>query len=75
MLYEVITRNRKLADLAIRIISVGAALFGSAMLSWILGTVLLKGSAAINWEFFTELPAPPGMEGGGLANAIRNNFV
>jgi len=63
-------RNRKLADLAIRIISVGAALFGIAMLSWILGTVLLKGSAAINWEFFTELPAPPGLPGGGLANAI-----
>ncbi|MCI5146237.1 MAG: phosphate ABC transporter permease PstA, partial [Candidatus Electrothrix sp. AR3] len=26
--------------------------------------------AAINWQFFTELPTPPGLEGGGVANAI-----
>jgi len=63
-------RNRKLMDLLIRLLSGGAALFGIAMLGWILGTVILKGISAINWEFFTELPAPPGLPGGGLANAI-----
>lgn len=54
----------------VRLLSGLAALFGIAMLGWILGTVILKGSGAINWEFFTELPAPPGLPGGGLANAI-----
>lgn len=73
-------RHRNLAyrrgiDLAIRLISSLAALLGIAMLSWILGTVILKGSAAINWEFFTELPAPPGMPGGGLANAILGTLL
>ncbi|PLX72257.1 MAG: phosphate ABC transporter, permease protein PstA [Desulfuromonas sp.] len=63
-------QNRKLVDLSIRLLSGAAALFGIAMLTWILGTVILKGAGSINWEFFTELPAPPGLPGGGLANAI-----
>ena len=63
-------QNRKLVDLSIRLLSGAAALFGIAMLTWILGTVILKGAGSINWEFFTELPAPPVLPGGGLANAI-----
>lgn len=51
------------------------ALFGIVMLSWILADVLLKGAAAINWDFFAELPAPPGMEGGGLANCIVGTIL
>lgn len=63
-------QRRKVTDTAIRVLSGLAALFGIAMLGWILGTVLVKGAGAINWSFFTELPAPPGLPGGGLANAI-----
>lgn len=66
---------RRGTDLGIKLISSLAALLGIAMLGWILGTVLLKGYAAINWEFFTELPAPPGMPGGGLANAIVGTLL
>lgn len=62
-------------NIGICLLSSLAALFGIAMLGWILGTVLLKGYAAINWEFFTELPAPPGMPGGGLANAIVGTLL
>jgi len=62
--------HRRRIDLLVRLISAFAALVGIAMLAWILGTVILKGIGAINWEFFTELPAPPGLPGGGLANAI-----
>ena len=40
------------------------------MLTWILYVVLARGISAINWDFFTQLPAPPGMEGGGVGNAI-----
>jgi phosphate transport system permease protein len=61
--------------MAVTAISSFAALLGIAMLSWILGTVILKGYSAINWEFFTELPAPPGMPGGGLANAIVGTLL
>lgn len=51
-----------------------AAVLGLAMLIWILGDVAVKGAGAVNWKFFTELPAPPGMEGGGLANAIAGTL-
>ena len=67
--------GRRTFDMGIRLLSSLAALLGIAMLGWILGTVLLKGYAAINWEFFTELPAPPGMPGGGLANAIVGTLL
>ena len=66
---------RRSIDMAIRVISSLAALLGIAMLGWILGTVILKGYSAINWEFFTQLPAPPGMPGGGLANAIVGTLL
>ncbi|TNF51398.1 MAG: phosphate ABC transporter permease PstA [Deltaproteobacteria bacterium] len=66
---------RRGIDIVIRLISSLAALFGMAMLGWILSIVLLKGLPAINWEFFTELPAPPGMPGGGLANAIVGTLM
>ncbi len=61
---------RRNTNRLVSLISASAALFGIAMLTWILGTVIVKGIEAINWDFFTELPAPPGMEGGGLANAM-----
>ena len=66
---------RRSTDMAIRILSSLAALLGIAMLGWILGTVMIKGYSAINWEFFTELPAPPGMPGVGLANAIVGTLL
>ncbi len=62
--------GRKLADTLVRIVSALAALFGLCVLGWILYVILARGIGAINWAFFTELPAPPGMSGGGLANAI-----
>jgi phosphate transport system permease protein len=66
---------RRGLDVAIRLLSSLAALLGMAMLGWILSIVLLKGMPAINWEFFTELPAPPGLPGGGLANAIVGTLM
>ena len=62
--------QRRLADRAARVVMVPAALIGLAVLAWILWEVIVRGAGAINWQFFTELPTPPGMEGGGLANAI-----
>ncbi|MDE0519061.1 MAG: phosphate ABC transporter permease PstA [Bdellovibrionales bacterium] len=34
-----------------------------------------KGVSAINWNFFTQLPKPPGEEGGGMANALIGSAV
>lgn len=64
------TRRRSVINQAVMVASTAAALMGIAMLAWILLDVAVKGVAAINWSFFTELPAPPGIDGGGLGNAI-----
>ena len=61
---------RRFTDLLVRVLSSLAALVGIAFLVWILWVVLARGLSAINWDFFTERPAPPGMEGGGVGSAI-----
>jgi phosphate transport system permease protein len=44
-------------------------------LFWIIGYVVLQGGKYINWSFFTQLPRPPGMEGGGVLNAIEGTLL
>ncbi len=70
-----ITRRRIIINKLILTLSGLAALLGLFMLAWILGDVAVKGFSAINWQFFTELPAPPGTIGGGLANAIVGTLM
>jgi phosphate transport system permease protein len=44
-------------------------------LFWIVGYVLYKGGASMNLAFFTQLPRPLGVEGGGVRNAIEGTIV
>lgn len=37
--------------------------------------VLEKGISAIGWDFFTQLPKPPGEKGGGMSNALIGSAV
>jgi phosphate transport system permease protein len=41
-----------------------------AVLFVILGCLLYNGASSLSWNFFTQLPKPPGESGGGMANAI-----
>jgi len=66
---------RRRSDLLLKIISGASALVGVFFLGWILAVVLSKGFRAFNWDFFTKLPTPPGIEGGGLANAIIGTIL
>lgn len=66
---------RKATDFAVKVISSLASSVGILVLVWILYEVISRGAAAINWDFFTELPPPPGGEGGGLANAIVGTLL
>ncbi|MFH1437381.1 MAG: phosphate ABC transporter permease PstA [Pseudomonadota bacterium] len=61
---------RRGKDMTVKVVSSLAALAGIAALAWILYEVIARGASAINWDFFTSLPEPPGVEGGGVANAI-----
>ncbi|WP_456409501.1 phosphate ABC transporter permease PstA [Oceanithermus sp.] len=41
----------------------------------IIGYVFVKGVGALNWDFFTKPPAPPGEGGGGMLPAIVGTFI
>jgi phosphate transport system permease protein len=41
----------------------------------ILGYVIYHGAAAIDWNFLTALPLPPGEAGGGIANALVGSVL
>ncbi len=70
-----IIQRRKFINATILVLSTAAAMIGLVMLTWILGDVAIKGASAINWDFFTQLPTPPGDAGGGLANAIVGTLL
>jgi len=36
--------------------------------------LLIKGAGSVNWDFFTKLPTPVGVAGGGMANAIMGSL-
>ena len=67
--------SRRAVDLMVRGGSVVSALLGIAVLIWILSGVIVRGVGALNLSFFAQLPTPPGMPGGGLANAILGTLA
>ena len=67
--------GRRLVDNIVKVISGSAAGLGILALAWILFEVFAKGAGAINWTFFTAMPTPPFIEGGGLANAIVGTIL
>lgn len=68
-------KYRKLTNALISVAAVLSSMLGLFILGWILFTVLTRGLASFNLEFFTELPTPPGMEGGGLVNAMTGTIL
>ena len=44
-------------------------------LFWIIGYITAHGAAYINLDFFTQLPRPMGMSGGGVLHAIEGTIV
>lgn len=53
------SRNRKILDLVMKIVSGLASLIGIIFLAWILFEVIRKGAGALNVSFFTQLTSPP----------------
>jgi len=56
-------------------VCLGAILVAVAPLASVLGYVVVQGVSALNWAFFTHLPAPVGEPGGGMANAIAGTLT
>lgn len=65
---------RKLTQNIMFSLSVLSAFIGTAVLFLILGYVIYKGGRGINLDFFTKLPTPVGIPGGGMANALIGSF-
>jgi len=57
--------------------SIAALFTGLAVLPLVLvlAYVLIKGGSLINWQLLTELPPPPGLDGGGIGNAIVGTLL
>ena len=70
-----IYRTRRRKDIVIRLLCVGAALFGVTWLAFILFTLLYNGLAGISVQLFTENTPPPGATTGGLLNAIVGSVI
>jgi phosphate transport system permease protein len=67
--------GRRAVNLLVTIWAAGSALIGIAILFWIIFVVVTRGLGALNLAFFTQLPTPPGILGGGLINAIAGTMV
>ncbi len=67
--------RRRAVNAGVIVVAAGVASLAIAVLGWILAVVVSRGVSALDLQFFTSLPAPPGMEGGGLANAIVGTLL
>ncbi len=68
-------RWRKLVNRFMLIMTVVATIIVVAPLIWILAYVMQQGLPAINLAFFTQLPTPVGVPGGGIINAIVGTLM
>lgn len=67
--------KRKIVNSVILALSTIAAIAGIAILFWILGVLLIKGFSYISLATFTQDGTPPGMEGGGLRQALVGHLL
>jgi phosphate transport system permease protein len=71
---NVLYHTRKVRNVVALSLSLFAAAMGLFILALILGTLFVKGGAAIKPSIFTQMTPPPG-EAGGLLNAIYGSVV
>jgi phosphate transport system permease protein len=66
---------RQARDLAVKVLSAIAAMLGIAALAWVLYVGIRKGTAAMNMGLFVRAVTPPGVQGGGVGNAIVGSLI
>jgi phosphate transport system permease protein len=69
------TQRRKAANAFMLSLTGALTLLALVPLFWIIGYVIYKGGKSINLDFFTQLPKPMGMEGGGVLHAIEGTII
>jgi phosphate transport system permease protein len=73
--YKLRTRWRAVTDRAVTGLAILATLLVVAPLVAIFAYLIYKGARSVNLAFFTQVPAPVGEPGGGMANAIVGSGV
>ena len=69
------TYYRKFMSHLVVALCAGAVLLALVPLAFILFYVIKQGVSAINWGFFTQMPAQIGDGGGGMANGIVGSLI
>jgi phosphate transport system permease protein len=67
--------RRSAANHAVTVLAVLSTVAVLTPLVAILGYLLYKGGSSLNLAFFTKIPVPVGMQGGGMANAIVGSGI
>ncbi|MBM4288692.1 MAG: phosphate ABC transporter permease PstA [Deltaproteobacteria bacterium] len=67
--------GRRIVNLLVSVAASLAALSGIFILLWITLMLAYKGLPALNLGFFLNMPTPPMVPGGGLANAILGTLL
>ena len=65
-------------NISSRLLTTAAGLFAVISvlpLVLVIGFVIIKGGNKINTTLFTQIPPPPGLDGGGIGNAIIGTFI
>jgi len=68
-------RRRKAVNLAMLAFTGLMTLLALIPLFWIIGYVVIRGGSHLNLDFFTQLPRPMGMAGGGVVHAIQGTLI
>lgn len=66
---------RNFKDRLATLVAIAATLLVVMPLVAIFGYLLYRGTRSLDWAFFTQLPRPVGVSGGGMANAIAGSGV
>lgn len=73
--YHARVRTRKAVNGIMLWLTGLATLLALIPLFWIVGYVIYMGAPSLNWDFFTQLPRPVGMAGGGVLHAIEGTLL
>lgn len=67
--------RRRTTNLVMLGLTGAMALLALVPLIWIIAYVVMRGGGSINLEFFTQLPRPLGVAGGGVLHAIQGTLI
>ena len=68
-------RKRKTANAVMLALTGLLTVIALIPLFWIIGYVAIRGGKSLSLEFFTQLPKPLGMGGGGVLHAIEGTLI